>query len=122
MFEHLAGAAIVTFAGLMSSVMLIGSGSGILRKSGIFILGALIIQLGLGAGAWLTKLNVPALGWVVSTGSPMSVVVRSMHTIGGMLLFTSSVFASLHVARRFCWQSVSSPLSGESVVTREGLA
>jgi cytochrome c oxidase assembly protein subunit 15 len=122
MYEHLAGAVIVTLVALLSSVILLRSGSGALRTSGRFVLGALLIQLGLGAGAWLTKLNVPALGWVASTGSPASVVFRSTHTIGGMLLLTSSVLAAVHVARRFSWQSVSSPLSADGVGTKEKLA
>ena len=112
----------MTVVGLVCSVILIRSCSGGLRKSGWVILGALLIQIGLGVGAWLTKLNVPALGWVASTGSPASIVFRSMHTIGGILLLTSSVLASLHVAGRFSWQSVSSPLNADGVGTKEGLA
>jgi len=121
MFEHLAGAAVVAVVGLLCSVMLIRGRSVSLRKSGLFILAALLIQLALGAGAWITKLNVPAFGWVAATGSPASVVFRSMHTVGGMLLLTTSVLASVHVIRRISWDGASSALNARGVGTKEGL-
>lgn len=114
MFEHLAGAGMVTCLGLVCAVVLIRTGPGTLRKSGYLILGALLLQLGLGVGAWLTKLNVPALGWVASTGSLSSVIFRSLHTIGGMFLLTSGVLASVHVARQLSWTSVPSMLPESS--------
>jgi cytochrome c oxidase assembly protein subunit 15 len=122
MFEHLAGAGIVTLAGVACAILLLRSESDILRRSGTWILLALLLQLGLGAGAWLTKLNVPAMGWVASTGSLPSVVFRSMHTIGGMLLLTSAVLAAVHVARQLSWHSVPSPLTLDGSVSEEGLA
>ncbi|MEO1997080.1 MAG: COX15/CtaA family protein [Planctomycetaceae bacterium] len=122
MYEHLAGAVLVTLVALLASVLLMRSKSASLRSSGRLVLSALLIQLGLGVGAWLTKLNVPALGWVASTGSLASVVFRSAHTIGGMLLLTSSVLAAVHVARRLSWQAVTSPLNADRVGTKERLA
>jgi cytochrome c oxidase assembly protein subunit 15 len=122
MYEHLAGAVLVTLVALLASVLLMRSKSASLRSSGRLVLSALLIQLGLGVGAWFTKLNVPALGWVASTGSLASVVFRSAHTIGGMLLLTSSVLAAVHVARRLSWQAVTSPLNADRVGTKERLA
>ena len=122
MFEHLAGAAIVAIVGLACSVLLIRSGSGILRRSGKLILAALSLQLCLGVGAWVTKLNVPALGWVVSTGSPAAVIFRSSHTIGGMLLLTSTVLAAIHVGRRFSLRTAANHLTTDSTRAMEGLA
>jgi cytochrome c oxidase assembly protein subunit 15 len=122
MFEHLAGAGIVVLAGITCVMLLLRSESDILRRSGTGILLALLLQLGLGIGAWLTKLNVPSLGWVASTGSLASVVFRSMHTIGGMLLLTTAVLAAVHVVRQLSWNSVPSPLTLDRSVSKEGLA
>jgi cytochrome c oxidase assembly protein subunit 15 len=122
MFEHLAGAGIVALAGMTCVILLLRSESRVLRRSGTGILLALLLQLGLGTGAWLTKLNVPWFGWVASTGSLSSVVFRSMHTIGGMLLLTASVLAAVHVARQLSWHSVPSSLTLEGSVSKEGLA
>ena len=121
MFEHLAGAVLVAFVGLVCSVLLIRCGSSPLRRSGLFILGALLIQLGLGAGAWVMKLNVPGLGWVAATGSPASVVFRSMHTVGGILLLTSSVLAAVHVVRQMSWYTGTSPVNARAAA-KEGFA
>jgi cytochrome c oxidase assembly protein subunit 15 len=122
MFEHLAGAGVVALAGVACVILLLRSESGILRRSGTGILLALLLQLGLGAGAWLTKLNVPSMGWVASTGSLSSVVFRSVHTIGGMLLLTAAVLAAVHVARQLSRHSVPSSLTLDGSVSKEGLA
>ena len=122
MFEHLAGAAVVSVVALVCSVVLVRQGSASLRKSGLFILGALLVQLMLGTGAWITKLNVPAFGWVAVTGSPASVVFRSMHTVGGMMLLTTSVLASVHVLRRMSWGAASSALDVPGAGRKGGLA
>jgi len=122
MFEHLAGAAIVAIVGLACSVLLIRTGTSALRRSGQLILAALALQLCLGVGAWVTKLNVPALGWVVSTGSPAAVIFRGSHTIGGMLLLTSTVLAAVHVGRCLSCQAVVNHLTTESTRPVEGLA
>lgn len=118
MFEHLAGAAVVTVAATACAILLMRSKATILRRAGMFIAAALLLQLMLGLGAWLTKLNVPALGWVASTGSLASVIFRSMHTIGGMVLLTTTVLAAAQVSRLHAWQPVAVPLNSTG---REGL-
>ena len=120
MFEHLVGAVVVSVSGFCCCVLLMRSTSSEYNRAGKLILGALLLQLCLGAGAWLTKLNVPALGWVASTGSPASVIFRSSHTIGGMVLLTSSVLAAVHVGRAFSWYTVADQLQLNS--SKEGLA
>jgi len=119
MFEHLAGAAVVTVAATACAVLLMKTGPGVLRRTGMLIAAALLFQLMLGTGAWLTKLNVPALGWVASTGSLPSVIFRSMHTIGGMVLLTSTVLGAAQVTRLHAWQPVGAQLTPKS---QEGLA
>jgi hypothetical protein len=119
MFEHLAGAAVITVAATACAFLLMRTGPGVLRRTGMLIAAALLFQLMLGTGAWFTKLNVPALGWVASTGSLASVIFRSLHTIGGMLLLTSTVLGATQVLRLQAWQPVSVRLNG---TTQEGLA
>ena len=122
MFEHLAGAGLVAVLGLFCAVALLRTGYAALRRSGSLILAALLLQLGLGVGAWVTKLNIPALGWVASTGSLSSVIFRSMHTIGGMLLLTACVHAAVRVARSVSWQPIPASLTTEPGGRKEGLA
>ena len=122
MFEHLAGAALVACAGFVCALMLLRSDSKHLRRSGRMILGTLFIQLCLGAGAWLSKLGVPSLGWVASTGSPTAIVFRSLHTIGGMLILTATVLASVEVARHIRQRQVSLPFVADRIRPKGGLA
>lgn len=122
MYEHLAGAGLVAVLGLICAVALMRTGPGALRRSGLLILAVLLLQLSLGAGAWVTKLNVPALGWVASTGSLPSVIFRSMHTIGGMLLLTAAVQAAVRVACCVSWNPVPASLVLEAGRKKESLA
>jgi len=119
MFEHLAGAAVVALAASACAILLMRTGPGALRRAGIMIGLALLFQLILGAGAWLTKLNVPALGWVASTGSLASVIFRSLHTVGGMALLTSTVVGAAQATRLNAWQVVANGLTNRG---QEGLA
>ncbi len=122
MFEHLAGAVVVAVTGGACAALLMASAEPAEVRSGRRILAALLLQLGLGIGAWVTKLNVPALGWVVATGAPTAVILRSAHTIGGMLLLTASVLAAVQTARTFSWLRIPDLLPEESGRSQEGLA
>ena len=103
MYEHLAGAAMVALWGIVAVVCLLRTKQPQLSRAGIWIAAALLLQLGLGASAWVTKLNVPALGWVVSTGSPAAVVFRSLHTVGGMFLLAATTLSAVQVVRQPGW-------------------
>ena len=121
MFEHLAGAALVAAWGVTAAIILLRSDQSSLRTVGKFVLAALVLQLCLGAGAWITKLNVPAFGWVVSTGSPTAVVFRSLHTIGGMFLLAAGSLGAVQLAQRSLWIGRPDQLLAELPGSKGGL-
>ena len=106
MYEHLAGAAVVALIGSVCAIALMRSQSVDFKRAGRLILATLLLQIGLGVGAWVTKLSVPALGWVAQTGSPSSVIFRSLHTVGGMFLLAAATIASVQIVRAMNWQAV----------------
>jgi len=96
--EHLAGAAVVTLCGSLSAMALLRSQNGLLRRSGLMIVFALLLQVMLGAGSYLTKLGLPQIGYVAVAGSLSQTVTCSMHTVFGMFLLSSSVVAATSLA------------------------
>lgn len=92
--EHLAGAAIVTALAVFVAFTTLRSGLPNVRSRGLWLISALCLQLALGLGSWVTKLGVPAMGWVATMNSPAQNIFCSLHTVGGMfLLATSSALA-----------------------------
>ncbi len=96
--EHLAGAAIVTLSTLLAAFGLIRSQNGLLRRSGWMMICALLLQVILGGGSYLTKLGLPQIGYVAVAGSLSQTVICSMHTVFGMFLMSSSVVAATSMA------------------------
>ncbi len=96
--EHLAGAAIVSVCGAVSAFGLLRSQNGLLRRSGLMIVFALLLQLMLGAGSYLTKFGLPQIGYVAVSGSLSQTVVCSMHTVFGMFLLCGCVVAATSLA------------------------
>ena len=94
LYEHLAGAVIVTVLSVAVSTVLVRSELSGLRRGGRWLMAALGIQILLGLGSWVTKLGVPALGWVASVNSPAQNVICSLHTVGGMFLLATSTAAA----------------------------
>jgi len=92
--EHVAGAVIVTLLAAVLLFALLRSDLLSLRRRGHWLASALLIQIALGLGSWVTKLGFPTLGWVASANSPAQNVICSLHTVGGMfLLATASAVA-----------------------------
>jgi cytochrome c oxidase assembly protein subunit 15 len=96
--EHVAGAAIVSVCGAMSAFALLRSQNGLLRQSGFLVACALLLQLVLGAGSYLTKFGLPQIGYVAVSGSLNQTVVCSMHTVFGMFLLSACVVAATSLA------------------------
>ncbi len=96
--EHLAGAAIVTLSASLAAFGLIRSQNGLLRRSGLMMICALLLQVILGGGSYLTKLGLPQIGYVAVAGSLSQTVICSMHTVFGMFLLSSSVVAATSMA------------------------
>lgn len=97
--EHLIGAVIATLVCVGASTCLLRSQSSLLRRSGLGIAGALLIQLLLGAGSYVTRFGLPTVGYVATTGSLSQAVICSLHTVGGMFLFSSTVISKVSVLK-----------------------
>ena len=97
--EHLIGACVATVVCIGASICLLRSQSSLLRKSGVGIAAALLIQLLLGAGSYVTRFGLPMVGYVATSGSLSQAVICSLHTVGGMFLFSSTVIAAVSVLK-----------------------
>lgn len=95
--EHIAGAVIVTLLTLSVLSVVIRSNAATLRKRGRWLGLALLVQLGLGLGSWVTKMGFPTFGWVATANSPAQNIVCSLHTVGGMFLLATSSATALEV-------------------------
>lgn len=97
--EHLIGALVAAIICGSASICLIRSQNSLLVKSGIGIAAALLVQLLLGAGAYLTRFGLPMIGYVATTGSLSQAVICSLHTVGGMFLFASTVVSAVSMMK-----------------------
>ncbi|MCH8923429.1 MAG: hypothetical protein IIA67_09825, partial [Planctomycetes bacterium] len=59
----------------------------------------LLSQIGLGAGAWVTKFGFPSSGYVAVQHSAEQLLLRTSHAVVGILLFMTSVIYALRVFR-----------------------
>ena len=96
--EHLVGAVIVSVRGAVTAFALLRSQNGLLRQSGLMVVFALLLQLMLGAGSYLTKFGLPQIGYVAVSGSLSQTVVCSMHTVFGMFLLSACAVATTSLA------------------------
>lgn len=96
--EHLAGAFVATVCASLAAFTLLRTENALLRRSGMFIVTTLLLQVLLGAGAYVTRLGLPPIGFVAVSGSLSQSVVCSLHTVCGMLLVASSVVSATSLA------------------------
>lgn len=97
--EHIVGAAIATLVCVGASICLLRSQSALLRRSGVGIAGALLVQLLLGVGSYVTRFGLPMVGYVATSGSLSQAVICSLHTVGGMFLFSSTMISAVCVLK-----------------------
>jgi len=97
--EHLAGAAVTALVILIMAVLAHRSRIPWVRRSSYALLLLLLLQGALGAGAWITKYGLASAGYVALQGSPLQLVVRSSHTVTGMLVLMTSVVLLLRILR-----------------------
>ncbi|MEQ9408039.1 MAG: COX15/CtaA family protein [Fuerstiella sp.] len=98
--EHVVGAVLVTLLASMLLTVLLRSELPSIRRRGRWLLAALLLQICLGLGSWVTKLGLPALGWVATVNSPAQNIVCSLHTVGGMCLLATSTVVAAELIRR----------------------
>jgi heme A synthase len=70
-----------------------------LRRPAWGMSGLIVIQIGMGLAAWLTKNGLPATGYVARLGSVEQIVSRTAHMLGGVLLFMTCVDLTVRVFR-----------------------
>lgn len=99
LYEHVAGAIVVTILVTIVAFCLFRSESIILRRRGHWLALALLAQISLGIGAWITKLGFPTLGWVATANSPAQNVICSLHTVGAMFVLATSTVAAVDIVQ-----------------------
>jgi len=97
--EHLAGAVIACVCVTAFALCAFRTGVGWFRRLSLALMVLLLLQLALGAGAWVTKFGFPPTGYVAVQGTPLQLFVRSSHTVVAMLLLMTSVVLGLRVFR-----------------------
>lgn len=97
--EHLAGAVVVTFLTLGAIVGSWRTGHRWLNATAIGLAITLVVQLVLGAGAWVTRFGFPPTGYVAIQNSSEQIVIRSLHTVAAMFVLMMSVQLAARVLR-----------------------
>jgi cytochrome c oxidase assembly protein subunit 15 len=97
--EHVAFA-FVALAFVVATVVLSHrSGTGWTARASRWMLAIALVQITLGAAAWLHKFGFAPLGYVAVHGSAAHVVFRTLHTVVGMLLLVSAIAHGVRVQR-----------------------
>ncbi len=97
LFEHVGFAALVFCCCVTFSVMLLRSQIGWLKKSGWMLLAIMGVQILLGLSAFVTKYGFPPTGYVAVQHSILQVVIRTSHTLVGMLLLATSITTLIRI-------------------------
>ena len=99
MQEHLVFSFVVMVFSLLAAVMLWRTQVRWLRGSAMMLMGLVLAQMLLGAGAWITRFGLPATGFVATVRSLPQIWFRTLHTVVGMMLFAGSVVAVARTLR-----------------------
>jgi heme A synthase len=97
--EHLGGAILVTMLVIATTIAAHRSQDSFVRRAGWVMLGFLLLQVSLGLGAWVMKFGFAPTGYVAIVNSAPHIVLRTAHTVSGMLLLASAVSLKLKVSR-----------------------
>lgn len=100
LYEHLAGALLVVLSILVTAaVTRVHAQNGWLRRPAYLMVLLAVVQIALGAGAWLTKFGLASFGYVAVHHSLPQIAFRTSHTVVGMLLFMTAVNYAVRVFR-----------------------
>ena len=102
LFEHVGFALAVLVLTTCVVVLAVGHGSQWLKTNAWLLATVLVLQLSLGAAAWVTRFGWPASNYVAVQGAPLQVVMRTTHAVTGQLLFLASVTLAVRTLR-FDW-------------------
>ncbi len=96
--EHIALGVLVFCVVISAAVAAFRTGDGWLKNSAIKLLLLVILQIGIGIAAYVTKFGWPASGYVAVQHSMPQIAARTAHTIVGMFLFVTAV---THLCKMF---------------------
>ncbi len=97
--EHLGMGILAALAIIGTSILAWRTGDPWLRQSARAVLAAGLLQVSLGAGAWITKFGLAMAGYVAVADSIVQVTTRSAHTVVGILLVMTTVVHALRTCR-----------------------
>jgi len=97
--EHLTVGIVSLLLIIVNAFVANRTGIGWLRRSGWTLLGVGLLQVVLGAGAWVTKYGFATFGYVAVADSIAQVGHRTAHTVVGMILFATAVVHAMRVLR-----------------------
>jgi len=99
LYEHIALAVLVLLFVIATFIVVYRTGISWLRKSAVMLLSVVIVQVLLGVGTWITRFGLASTGYVAVQYSSEQIVLRTAHTVVGLLLFATSVVVALRVFR-----------------------
>lgn len=97
--EHLGFAFVVFLFAVLTAAAAHRSGISWIRRPAWLLLALVILQMGLGAGAWVTRFGFAPAGVVAVVDSAAQTVIRTAHVVLGMLVLMTSIIYSLRVFR-----------------------
>jgi heme a synthase len=112
LYEHLGFAFVVAAMIIWLALSAVDSGLTTLRKPAGILAIIMILQLALGAGAWVTRFGFGDR--VAVYGSAEQVIFRTAHVLCGMMIFATTVVMNVRIARAAWWSAhpESSAVSG----------
>ena len=96
---HIAGALATVVAAIAAVGISSKCGSCEIRRVARFVGMAVLCQIALGVGTWITKYGLPSIGFVAIQDSISQVVFRTVHTVAGMAVVASSFAWGMTVIR-----------------------
>jgi cytochrome c oxidase assembly protein subunit 15 len=97
LFEHLGFAFVAALVVIWLSLSTATSGLRWLNRLGAALGCLMLLQLGLGAGAWITRFGLGS--YVAVYGSAAQVLFRTSHVLSGLFLFAACVVLAVRIAR-----------------------
>jgi len=94
---HFAGAAVVCLTVCAVVVSSRRKASKAVRYNTLIAVTAVVTQIAIGLMTWATKFGIPETGLVAVQDSIPQIVVRSLHTVAGMVVVASAVAWSIRV-------------------------
>jgi cytochrome c oxidase assembly protein subunit 15 len=99
LFEHLGLGILAVVVVVANAVVAQSSGIRWLRRSGWMLLTVVLVQVGLGGAAWVTKFGFAQSGYVAVADSIQQIVFRTAHTVVGILVIMAAVVHAVRTQR-----------------------